>query len=524
MAPGSGRPGYRSGELMQTRVALAAAALAALIASGTAQGPYFTLEQVPGRPGHDGRVIDLGADGAPDVVVTDLAWPPAATGLRGLRNDGAGHFTESGDAMGLAGVTTEHARHFAVGDFNGDGRQDMVIADHGLDEAPFAGGQSRLLIQDAAGRLADETASRLPLVRAFTHHVSAGDIDGDGDLDLYLCNIYGAGQVGPRFYVNDGSGHFAADATRIPSELATLQVKYESSALVDLDGDGDLDLVLGGHELTGNTRDAILVNDGTGHFAFAPVGIMPPRAGDGNWGTVAMATADFDHDGNPDLLMATHDNYRQPRLQLLLRAPALFVDASANIPQAWPAPDGQPHWITWVLTADFNGDGWMDLVTTGGGDVPVHLYLNAGAGVFEDHSEILPARPVATAVLPADIDRDGDMDLVGIGGAGPYWVMRNERPFVLSGQPCSTPAPTNLAYTRSGSQVTLTWRGTIPLPESYVLAAGSRPGSRDLLTQDLGPGTSFAATAPSGTYYVDVRARYRCGTSLPTNELVVVVP
>ena len=124
---------------------------------------------------------------------------------------------------------------------------DLFIADHGSDEPPFPGAQSRILIQTPDGKMIDETNSRLPWQNAFTHGVTTGDIDGDRDVDIYMCNIYGQDRNGPRFYINDGNGYFRDDVTRIPSNLTQLQNKFTSGKLVDVDQDGDLDLALGGH-------------------------------------------------------------------------------------------------------------------------------------------------------------------------------------------------------------------------------------------------------------------------------------
>ena len=84
------------------------------------------------------------------------------------------------------------------------------------------------------------------------------------------------------------------------------------------------------------------------------------------------------------------------------------------------------------------------------------------------------------------------------------------------------PAPTNLRSCSAGTTVNLNWSGS-PGATSYVLEAGTSPGASNLSAGDVGPGVSFTATAPPGTYYIRVRAKSACGTSAVSNEVVVQV-
>src|SRR5262249_5422121 len=105
----------------------------------------------------------------------------------------------------------------------------------------------------------------------------------------------------------------------------------------------------------------------------------------------------------------------------------------------------------------------------------------------------------------------------------------NEAVLIVGGSTsCSGPAgvPSQLRFIVVGSTVTLTWDAASGSPTSYIVEAGSRSGMFDLAVIDTGSlSTSMTATnVSSGTYFVRARARNICGTSDPSNEIVVAVP
>src|SRR6266852_7659391 len=138
--------------------------------------------------------------------------------------------------------------------------------------------------------------------------VAAGDIDGDGWCDLYFCGLDGPN----RLYRNLGHWKFEditeAAGVACPNRAAT------GAALVDLDGDGDLDLVV--NSFGGGTH--VFFNDGKGRFTEARnFPVLNPRKGG-----MSLALGDFDGDGYLDLYIA---NYRtsglmdMPNAQFSLR-------------------------------------------------------------------------------------------------------------------------------------------------------------------------------------------------------------
>ncbi|MEM7200455.1 MAG: VCBS repeat-containing protein [Planctomycetota bacterium] len=272
-----------------------------------------------------------------------------------------------------------------AGDVDSDGDLDAVVAN-------FSGDSNRLYINDGRGQLFDETASRLPTPAGLaTFDLELADVDGDADLDLLL----GTGATSPtRLYLNDGAGRYTdVSAQQMPAVLRTNQVLVPA----DFDGDGDLDLVVGdGFGLPAE----LYLNDGRGTFVPAPAGALPPVQGS----QCGMIAADVDGDGDHDLVLA---NCGISQNQLFLNdGAATFSDVTAT---AFPVRLDASFDVD---AGDVDADGDVDLVF--GALQSNQLYLNVGGGVFEAASA---ARfPVDSdnshVVVLVDVESDGDLDVV----------------------------------------------------------------------------------------------------------------
>jgi alpha-beta hydrolase superfamily lysophospholipase len=222
-----------------------------------------------------------------------------------------------------------------------------------------------------------------------TMDASLGDLDGDGDLDLVLAKEF-AGNTWLRQH--DGRFEWVVDGFPASAEDS------EDAVLADFDGDGDLDAVFPSEDTAINEY---FLNDGHGRFSAAPH-VLP-----GSTISNAGVAGDLDRDGDIDLVLSRN---RAPELVLLNDGRGRFIEAT----EQWMPPVID---VTQDLVlADLDADGDLDLVagnepTDGGRN---RLYRNTGER-FEDVTDaMLPAaagREETRKVALGDVDGDGDPDL-----------------------------------------------------------------------------------------------------------------
>ncbi len=450
---------------------------------------------------HQGVLIDFDGDGDLDSVFAQINYSQASGGtpsrVRAFRNN-HGSFVDVTDAV-LGHVTLVHPRHQLVGDFNGDGRSDALFVGHGYDYSPFPGEQSRLLIQTPDGRLVEDPA-RLPSGIKFTHNVAAADIDRDGDLDLYFCNV-ATGALGPRLYLNDGRGFFTENGSRLPAEIldGTFD-RFTASHFVDVNRDGWPDLVLGalqGFRPGQGFPNQLLMNDGTGRFVRDPRFVLPPKLVDLSATVVNIESADFNGDGWPDLVLSTDDWLVTPpngvrvgaAIQLLLnRGDGTFRDVSAT---SGIVMTPREVWTEWMFPVDFTGDGRPDLIlqTSPSSGSRMRFLENVGGDPvrFRDLTEFFnhfTTSPLAL-LLPGDIDRDGRLDLLGVAG--------NQIDFARNVLPFTEGRLANLSVrTQAGT-------GDATLIAGFALGgSGAAPAAtKPLLVRAIGP--TLGAFGVTGT-------------------------
>ncbi|HET6202174.1 MAG TPA: FG-GAP-like repeat-containing protein [Planctomycetota bacterium] len=312
-------------------------------------------------------------------------------------NGGTGIFADA-TATNLP-AQVGYTQAVALGDVDGDGDLDAFLGAYAQ--------QSRLYLNGGGGAFTDVTATNLPALVEDTYVVALGDVDGDGDLDAFLGSYAVPSGAQNRLHLNGGSGIFTeVTATNLPARLdTTLGV-----ALGDVDGDGDLDAFVANN----GRQNRIDLNDGGGVFTDVTGTGLPAPVED----TEAVALGDVDGDGDLDALVgnSTASGPAAPDRLYLNGGAGVFTDATST---SLPAPLDP---TLAVALGDVDGDGDLDALAgnsaTSGPGAPDRLYLNAGTGVFSDvtATNLPPSFDVTRAIALGDVDGDGDLDLFKANG------------------------------------------------------------------------------------------------------------
>jgi len=218
-----------------------------------------------------------------------------------------------------------------------------------------------------------------------------GDIDGDGDQDLVVTGRDTGGTQRAILYESDGDGGFSS------LDAGLTAVESGASEFADIDGDGDLDLLIAGDTRPGELA-TIYENDGSGNFSSIDAGLSDVSGAAAEFG-------DVDGDGDPDLVLIGTDGNGDPQATLYENdGSGSFASSGEDLANAEDAS---------VDLADTDGDGDLDLLITGEVDFSAStiLYENDGSGSFSQVDAGLDDAQRSDAAF-GDIDGDGDQDLI----------------------------------------------------------------------------------------------------------------
>jgi hypothetical protein len=374
---------------------------------------------------------DFNGDGKEDVALAGPGSGNVAGNVGIMLGDGAGNFQAPVTSAGAV-----NPQELIAGDFNGDGKLDLLIGDFSSFGTILLAGNGNGTFQTPAMAAPQEGA------------VAARDLNGDQIIDLAIGT-----PPSVNIYLGNRNGSFTAKGSYLYgfySTIAFQTTSWPSSILIeDLNGDGKPDLVAQGTVMLGNgdgtfsgnpfvqtstvlvatpvsgvggstgdfngdgkpdviefSQDAVyvLLGDGTGKFSVAHTYTLGSTI-------QALGAASLRNNGTSDLVVVTLDSSNNWILSVMQGAGDGSFGAPASYPQGVPFAQSGPA----LALADFNGDHFPDLAVLSNGQVEV--FLGKGDGTFASGANYF-AGSQAGSLSTADFNNDGHVDVAVASSAG----------------------------------------------------------------------------------------------------------
>lgn len=388
------------GRLAASLLTLAACTTAPLATTSTTASPT-TVDEIATTSTSTLTSASMAATGSD---VTCWASQPEQLG-------GPTRFEDVTEQVGMIDPLLGMHGHAAIwSDIDGDDRPDLYVgtyADRDDERYRHRGAEDpspdRLLLNRPGGFGVDET---IPEVYSRSSGGVAVDLDNDGDLDLIVTrNVRDRGTVPTQVLENVDGNLVPVQDSGMPENLGARSV-----GVLDYDQDGLFDLFITEDRYTGGSS-VLLRNEGELRFRDVTSEAGIPEGVHG----LGVAVADFDGDGLADIFVSGSNRL------FLSNGPGAFVEADSSVFQ-WEV-HGDEDDVAGASVADVNRDGLLDLAVghhynstvDRGQKVSVRLYLNEGEGAFRDVTEEAGLTPLPTKaphVELNDFDNDGWPDLL----------------------------------------------------------------------------------------------------------------
>lgn len=314
---------------------------------------------------------------------------------------------------GWVGKKQDRVVFMAVRDLNRDRTSDMILVGKFAD-----GSNARLLFNNGKGYFYSKTERPFPEVRSGMERVDLVDMDGDGDVDLFFTgkNVLD-GQGKPlahqaQFFLNDGTGQFS-DATFLL--LPPSRPGIVGTAFADYDSDGAVDVFL----IYDNGFNGLLINNGVGKFIDKSRTFLPhlsDASAHADW-------ADFDGDGDNDLLVANKSIPARDRSHAN-EFNYMLVNQGHGYFKKGPLRVLPQHPSRAVYLLDANGSEIPDIIILSSRGI--HYLQGRGKWKFwKESRRRLPENVSFQELIFADVNDDDYLDIFGItteGGMGKLWI------------------------------------------------------------------------------------------------------
>ena len=327
---------------------------------------------------------DIDNDGDIDLVQSGLGL--SLTGLNAeaavFLNDGNGNFTiEEQNFNDFFGT-----ERIVMGDLDNDQDLDLIITALNRTDFYRNDGQAQFVYDDKALFKSSNTGELI-----------IGDVDGDGDNDVLQFGRLDPGDPFALLFFNDGSGTFTQSPTTVFLPFFLPRIEF-----IDLENDGDLDLLSFGENENGEEQVGIYENDGLGNYSvFSNSNIAPYLAEE-------ISVGDIDNDGDEDVLITGKSEASAPKTSLYLNNGSGQFSELMNT----PFPD---IFASSNAFADLDNDNDLDIVLIGSmaGGIP-----NIFSIVFENlgNTNFIAADSLKGEYIPAntiaDFNGDAKKDMI----------------------------------------------------------------------------------------------------------------
>ncbi len=288
----------------------------------------------------------------------------------------------------------------ATGDFNGDGKLDVLTLDGSAD--------LNVMLGNGDGTFQTPITLNISASNLFTEAIAVGDFNGDRLLDVAVWAINAStGTAELHVFLGNGTGSFTYKATFVAPNSGNANPGPNSIVAADVNGDGKVDLVA----MTTYNGVFVFLGNGDGTFqaptAYATVctnSIGPCQS---------LAVGDLNGDGKPDIALQSNDT-TGGGMTILLNTGTGTFGAPTYYPVAIPGTFANGA----IAIGDVNGDKKPDVIV-GSDNVTAIVYLNQGGGTFAVHGTVgtVPLNPTNNIVL-ADINNDKKLDIIIPDGLG----------------------------------------------------------------------------------------------------------